>query len=444
MKRIKDFYAKHKTGSLMGLVLLFSCLGILFSYLYGISNSDVSRYANLMVLDYEAKQQNINFIHGYVELDSSLDGKEQYNKNINLQYKTIYKQRFYNSYVVSASSEGISQYSSTLYRYSDKTPIFSLGQYQIARVRNYWDYKYMESIGLPLFYVNEGSTKNNISSKKSGINFGCYISSTQAFSIAVELDLIDDNETNPELISKAFNEIISPNNDYYLNLKNSSREPLFTINNIYINSPKFLSILTDEQKSAENSRVYGDYYKSFAFWNENTIFTNCDSSNVFGGGSVFCFDIRGSYNNMNLFMNEIIGKNYISEGSTIHFQSQVKKLDALSKRINDAFSNTKKGNLIFLLVSILFFELLMYFQITLVSTKSNNKKSYFLKAFMPSFPFIILWLFISIMLMSSTTLIFSYTVFNYLGNGISLVFLAVVVLSGMLWKSFGEDDEKII
>lgn len=443
MKRIKDFYAKHKTGSLMGLVLLFSCLGILFSYLYGISNSDVSRYANLMALDYEAKQQDINFIHGYLELDSSLSGEEKYNKNIAIQYKTIFKQRLYNSYLLSCTSNGVIQYTSELINYSDKTVITPLDDFNLARVRNYWDYKYMESIGLPLFYVNEGTSKNNISSKKSGVSYGCYISATQAFNIAVKLNLINEDESDITKIADAFKIIIALDSNYYLSLKVSDWEPTFTINNIYINSDRFVSLLNDEQLADLHS-TYGDYYKSFAFWNKNTIFTNCDGGNLFKLGSVLCFDIRGSYNNINLFMNEVIGKNYINEGSTIHFQSQTKSLDSLSKNINDAYANTKKGNLVFLLASILFFELLMYFQITLISTKSPTRKNYFLKAFMPSIPFALLWLIISMMLMSSSTFAFSYAVFNYIGNGVSLVFLTVVILSGVLWKKFGEDDEKII
>lgn len=443
MKRIKDFYAKHKTGSLMGLVLLFSCLGILFSYLYGISNSDVSRYANLMALDYEAKQQDINFIHGYLELDSSLSGEEKYNKNIAIQYKTIFKQRLYNSYLLSCTSNGVIQYTSELINYSDKTVITPLDDFNLARVRNYWDYKYMESIGLPLFYVNEGTSKNNISSKKSGVSYGCYISATQAFNIAVKLNLINEDESDITKIADAFKIIIALDSNYYLSLKVSDWEPTFTINNIYINSDRFVSLLNDEQLADLHS-TYGDYYKSFAFWNKNTIFTNCDGGNLFKLGSVLCFDIRGSYNNINLFMNEVIGKNYINEGSTIHFQSQTKSLDSLSKNINDAYANTKKGNLVFLLASILFFELLMYFQITLISTKSPTRKNYFLKAFLPSIPFALLWLIISMMLMSSSTFAFSYAVFNYIGNGVSLVFLTVVILSGVLWKKFGEDDEKII
>lgn len=443
MKRIKDFYAKHKTGSLMGLVLLFSCLGILFSYLYGISNSDVSRYANLMALDYEAKQQDINFIHGYLELDSSLSGEEKYNKNIAIQYKTIFKQRLYNSYLLSCTSNGVIQYTSELINYSDKTVITPLDDFNLARVRNYWDYKYMESIGLPLFYVNEGTSKNNISSKKSGVSYGCYISATQAFNIAVKLNLINEDESDITKIADAFKIIIALDSNYYLSLKVSDWEPTFTINNIYINSDRFVSLLNDEQLADLHS-TYGDYYKSFAFWNKNTIFTNCDGGNLFKLGSVLCFDIRGSYNNINLFMNEVIGKNYINEGSTIHFQSQTKSLDSLSKNINDAYANTKKGNLVFLLASILFFELLMYFQITLISTKSPTRKNYFLKAFLPSIPFALLWLIISMMLMSSSTFAFSYAVFNYIGNGVSLVFLTVVILSGVLWKRFGEDDEKII
>lgn len=450
MKRFKDFYDKHKTGSLMGLVLLFSCLGILFSYLYGVSNSDVSRYANLMALDYESKQQDINFINGNLKLSDSLSGNEKFQKNKDLQSKTIFKHLCYNSYLLSSSKTDIIEYPARVHDYSasldpessvgsDSTILLNIADTKVATVKTFYDYYYMESIGLPLYYVNEN--RKNIDSKKGRINFGCYVSSTQAYDIAVGLNLIEEGNYEKSKLKEAFDKIISPDNNYYLYLKSPYREASFTINNIYINSQKFFFLLSNEQKNTSD-HTYGHYYKSFGYWNKNTIFTYAPT--FFSDNSTFCFDIRNSYNNINLFMTNVVGKDYVKEGSSILFRTQTKLLNELSKKIDNAYSLSNKGNMIYLLASILFFEILLYLQINLVSTKNKNRLMFFAKLFTPFIPFCLLWLVVSFALMSASTLVFCYFTFNYLGNTISLIFLAVVILSGLLWNLFGEEDEKII
>ena len=442
MGALNTFYQKHKKPIITTLVLLCSILGITFSYLYGATNPDSAKYANLMALDYEAKQQSINFLRGYVKLDDKLDGKDKYQKNIEMQYKTIYKYSYYNSFLLSSSTKGEpASYTPTINKYSDGSDLFTIDISRLAMVRNYWDLSYMESIGLPLFRYPVKREHNDIMAKKPDINFGCYISSTQAYDIAIEMGLIEDGEKDEQLIIDAFNTIIDPDNDIYLTLSWSHIVSTFTINNIYVNSKKFLFLLDDSQKTG-SFKKYGDYYQAFGYWDRNVIFTH--APNVFSFNSLLYFDIRNRYNNISLFINNVLDKNYAKEGSTIHFYTQSKDLVELSKNIDKAYLATGKGNLIYLLVAIVFFELLLLSQTSMVSLKGKRRSFSIIKFLMPAIPFLLLWLVVSIMMLLPSQLVFAYFTFNYIGNSVSLIFLAVVILSGFIWNAFGEDDEKII
>lgn len=441
MQKLAKIFKKYQTWFLSSFVVIFSSLGILFSYLYGLSSPDVVRYANLMAVDYELKQQSINFIHGYLELDSKLTELEKYNKNMEYQYKTIYKQNCYNSYLLSTSNGEPVKYNSTIKDYSSGSVLATADEYKIAMVRNYWDYLTMESIGLPLFYINEESTKNNIRPTKNNITYGCYLSTTQAYDYSTKLGLLDEGETNHQKIIDAFNTLISKSNNYYLELTEGANKYTFTINNIYVDSNKYSFFLTNEQIQ-KNNRFLGKYYKSFEYWNKSTILTH--ARDIMVKGCKLYFDIRQSYNNINLFITNVLGKNYAKDGSNLYFQSQFRVLKEYSKNINESYRNGGKSKLLLLLFSIMSFEILFFSEIYLVSTKSKNKIIAILKHVAPTFSFILLWIIISLFLFGPSSILFAHLVFNYLGNTISLVFLAITVLSSFIWKAFDDEDEKII
>lgn len=405
------------------------------------SSPDVVRYANLMAVDYELKQQSINFIHGYLELDSKYSEAEQYTKNIEYQYKTIYRQNCYNSYLLSTSNGEPIKYNSAIHSYPNGPVLAESENYQVAMVRNYWDYLTMESIGLPLFYINEEATKNNIKPNKQDIDFGCYLSTTQAYDYSIKLGLLTKGEKDHQKIKDAFNTLISKTNNYYLELTSGSDKYTFTINNVYIDSEDFIFFLNSEQLHKTNKQQ-GEYFKSFTYWNKSTIFTH--ARDIMVKGSKLYFDIRGSYNNINLFINNVLGKNYAKEDSNIFFQTQSGVLTKYSNNVNEAYRKDGKSKLSLLLFSIISFELLFFSEIYLVSTKSKNKFISILKHLLPTFTFIFLWIVISIFLLGSSNILFSYLTFNYLGNTIIIVFLAITVLSGFIWKAFGDEDEKII
>ena len=442
MHKILELIKKHQAWFLSSCVIVFSSLGILFSYLYGLSSPDVVKYSNLMAVDYELKKQSINYIHGYLELDSKYTDAEKYNRNIEYQYKTIYRQNCYDSYLISTSDNQPIKYTSAIRNYSGGQVLANADNYQIAMVRNYWDYLTMESIGLPLFYINEESSKNNIRPNKENIDFGCYLSTTQAYDYSVKLGLLDEGESNHQTIKDAFNALILKDNDYYLELSNDNTSYTFTINNIYVDSEKFAFFLNDEQLY-KTQKLQGNYYKSFSYWNKSTIFTH--ARDIMIKGSKLYFDIRGSYNNINLFITNVLGKQYAKEGSNIYFQSQSGLLKKYSNNVNEAYRSEKKTKLSFLLLSILSFEILFFSEIYLVSTKSKNKTVTIIKHLMPAFGFVFLWTFISLLfLFGSSYALFSYLSFNYLGNTVVLVFLAITILSGFIWKAFDDEDERII
>lgn len=445
MGKIKNLIKKYQSAILAIGVVLFSSLGVMFSYIYGYTSSDVQLYSQLMTLDNELKnQKDLNFIHGHITNPSTLTAENGYKKNVELQYKTIYKALYYNSYLLStyASNNEVVKYSSVLNDVTDEEYSLALDDYSIAMVRNYWDSDYMESIGLPLYDTNDGKGHQNIGAKKSIANFGCYISSSQAYDIAIKLGLIT-SDSNKSEIKTAFDVLINPNNDYYLTLGSSFITAKYTINNIYIDTA-FTWLMNDYQRSSDSNKK-GNYYKTFSFWNANTIFTY--ASNVFVNGSNLYFDIRGSYNNINLFITNVLGKNYSADGTSIHFETQDKKLNNLSLKIDETCKTSKSGRIIYLLFSIIFFELLLLSHIYSISTISKKEKRLYkyAKMFLPFASFAILWLLIQVILMfTSSPLLSIYASFNYTGNIVSLVFIAVIIVSGFIWKAFGEEDEKII
>lgn len=436
-KKIFIFINKYRVALLCFGVILTSSFGMFFSFLYGTSNPNIMLHANLMAIDAKTKEQDIGFIHGYLKLDNSIGKREQYNYNLSLQYKTTARHLYYNSYLASTNNNGITNYKSTLHSYSTKTELCDLGDLNVAMVRNYYDSEYMESIGLPLFLTEKG---NRIGSNKSGVNYGSYISASQAYQIAVSIGLIEDGEKDTKKIKDAFALVVDPQNDYYMYLNSPSYGATFCIRNIYIDEA-FDFLLTESQREV-SSREYGNYYKSFTYWKRNTIFTY--SENMFSLGSTFYFDIRGSVNNINMFISQILGKHYSMDGSTIHFETQTEHLDDYSKNVDEACRRSGKGNIVYLLLAILFFESLLVVYIYLISEKFKKKWLDMLMFFLPLLPFVGLWLILCCLLFDSGLLCTIYYNFNYLGNAIVLIFLTIIILCGIIWRRSDDKNKKII
>ena len=436
---------KRKSKSLKSaiwsvLVVLFSIIGSTFSYLYGASNSEVELHSSLMVLDQKVKDQDINFLHGYYELSDSFNKSQEYDENLELQHKTIYKHLFYNSYLLSTEDYVPNAFTTSVNKYKDTDCSYKLDDFNLAMVRNFWDYQYMESIGLPLFFINEANKKNRINLSNpsmEGIIRGCYISASNAYEIAMDIGLIDESHNDIDSIKNAFNWLISDDNLYYLSLKNEDLDGKFLIRNIYIDED-FSYLLNKDQKSI-SSKQYGNYYKSFSYWNKNTILAYCPE--ILSKGSTLFFDIRGSYNNINYFINDVVGTDYSKYGGKLHFRTQTEDLVDLSAKIDDILKAPQRGRILYFVLSCLFFELLLIANIFNLSFKSKNKFGRIFKLLLPILSFVLLWTVLYFFLLKSSAFLFVYTTFNYIGNAVTLIFMLLTIVTGIIWGSFDEEDE---
>lgn len=395
-----------------------------------------------MTLDYELKEQkDLNFIHGHVVRDKTMDAVDCYKINLDQQWRTMYRQKYYNSYLVSTDNNEIKTYSTSLSSYSTKAELLSLEKRSIVMLRNFWDYDYIESLGLPLYWKNPKTNKNNINPQKENIDYGCYISSSQAYKIALDMKLIDEN-SDIAAVKNAFDQIIDRDNDYFLSVDDNTKIYTFTINNIYIDS-KFLNWLPASERSYY-SRFYGTYNSVFDFWNNNAIVTH--APHIFMRGCNLYFDIRGSYNNIDLFIDNVLGRRYAEDGTTIHFETQTEKLEKLSSQIDESCKYVTTGEIAYLLLSIAFFELLIIFHFVNLTARKINKNKFhsFFILFLPFLPFLITWLSASVFLMFVKNFQLIYSCLNYTGNAVSLILITAAIVGGFIWRSIDDENKKIV
>lgn len=437
MKNFRNFFHNYINIVFAVIILICTSMGMLFGYLYGASDSKVSQYSSIMSTDLRAKKEDLNFLHGYVDYTTNMKAIDKYKNNLSLQQKTIYKYRYFNSYLLSTKNKQVVDFHTNFVDNGNET---TLENTHLAMVRNYWDASYMESIGIPLFYINEKNEKNNISSKNKDIDFGCYISSSHAYNIAARIGLLNDGETDESKIKTAFFKLINSPDSYYLRLNSVKGENTFTINNIYIDTPFFMKLLTKDQQYISDHN-FGNYCYHFAKYNRNTIFTH--AQDLFSDESFVYFDIIESTSNISLFLENVVGKDYLTNSMKIQLDTGFESVDSLSEVINKAYSKTSKGNLAYILLSFLFFELVIFVQSSYISLRNTKRYSWIFKLLLPSMPFICLWLFLSLMMLFTNNTASLFFIFNYMGNIVTILFLLVITIFSIVLKLLGDDDEKL-
>lgn len=431
---------RHINKLIAALVVLFSSFVVIFACMYGYTNQDVHLYANLMTLDYEAKQQkDLGSIHGSIKKPFTLTKREMYDEQIDLQYKTIYRYKYYNSYLVSTTDGVINEFEVTINN-ANTSDSKSLNNMTVTMVKNFWDDDFMESIGIPLYWKNTDPNKNNIGTHNPAVaRRGAYVSASQAYEIATKEGLLSDN--SEESIKAAFDTIIAKDSGYYIKLKCRNIEESLTINNIYIN-PSFAYLMSDKQNST-NTEEYGDYINDFVYWNPNAIISH--TPELMMNGSSFHFDIRKSYGNIKMFVENVIGKDYSRNGTTISFKTQNKELTNISNNLDRICSAKTKSNVIYLVLSIISFDLCLMFEIYLLTGKRqrNAKKAVTIfKLLLPLLSFVLMWIVGYIFVFITNNYLLLYTFGNYIGNAIGLIFLLTVVINGIIWRK--SDDKKVI
>lgn len=421
-------------------ILVVSCslLAMFFSYAHGYKSADVSFYSALMSADKETKKQgnDLNFCHGTLIYGDSISSKDQYDSSIAFQHKTIYKHAYYNSYVVSS-------YKNETILYDVDTGLnneTNWNKASIVMVRNFYDGSYMESLGLPLFDPDgKAENHNHIRTKSANASLGSYISASSAYEIVSNNGMLSKNHDD---VVSAFKELLN-DKEYAYKLSSSNKNfdgnLTFSVNDIYIDSG-FEYLLNDNQKSISDIS-YGNYYKTFCYWNKNAILTY--SPDLMETGSTLKFDIRKNYKNFDLYFGGVLGYDYALDGKRISFESSNKILVEESELMNKTSIEYSKKDIGYLVAAIVVFEALLlihsYFISFFTKEKINKKNIWFY--LLPAIPFVLIQLFTYFYLLFTGNVLFIDRVFNHAGNMVVFIFSLIIVANGFIWRKMDSDEK---
>lgn len=402
---------------------LLSILGISFSYLYGASKSSTTAYAALMSLDAKVKsQENTNFLHGSLSYSPSPGSVKEYNKLLDLQKKTKGKYRYYNSFLVSSNEDGFINYDVD---YGTTNEVYA--KTNLLQVSTFYDFHFMESLGLPLFRFDDAPIKITA---KNGADLGAYISASQAKEIVNN----DVRFAEYESLEEAFQKLLI---DDTFTFTASSREYknntdiAFSVNGIYLDNAHSY-MFNDYQKKVQ-TKIYGDYSKSFEFWFKDAVITF--SYDIFSKGSTYVFDIRKNYGNLDQFFNSVIGYDYAMTGLNISLYNEqgliYEETDVLNSMSNEYHTS---GNIIFLFLAFSsFFALIFSFQYFYEKMTPFIKIAYILLPFaIFSFGQIIF----NLLMVFKIERYILYQFFNSIGNLIFLIAFFVSIFNVFIWSNY--------
>ena len=309
----------------------------------------------------------------------------------------------------------------------------------VVAVRNFWDSAMMESLGLPLFWINDTDNKNNIMPKYEDVDFGSYISTSAAYDYVKNNGMLDANNGD---VSLAFTALLAENPVYMVSYEDVSYS--FSINNIYIDAD-FSYLITKEHRSSANG-LYDDYYKTFSYWNKNAIICygrNSKNKNIMLEGCTYNFDIRNNYYNSDLFFKNVIGYDFANQGMSIELFVQNKVLTEYSNIVNVNSKAQQSGNFFYLIMAIVWFELTLVAHIANIHFGSNKRSSKY-KLFvhlLPAIPFVVIQFVMYILLLITKDFFLVYSAFSFTGNIIILIFLFNVIDVGIFWSFFDEKSD---
>ncbi len=396
--------------------LSFSVFGT--AYYYGYNMPRTTFYSSLMSIDKKLKLQNtISFLHGSLKFKYELDdANKAYNEYVSLQKKTHGKTTFYNSYLMLAQNGD-----NIFFEIETNNKEIISNKSSIIHLPNYYDYNYAESIGLPLFFVSD--KPSTINPKNQYSNYGSYISSTCAESIVKSNGMLDMANGDLKI---AFDNLLGNDsitlcvfNDYY----NEGTPIYFSINNIYID-PIHNYLFNDYQNKYQMSN-FGNYSKTFSYWNANSILTY--APDLFKNGSAFYFDIRENYGNFDKFFNEVVGYNFSAKEAHISLFDENGSLYEESNYINEASINYE-NQIDYILIFLALLFLTLFFAIYLLLFFKMHFYNLKVLCFIPHVLFLIIQLIFSLLSSTLPTIFLLYKTINSIGNIIVLIFLLLLII----------------
>lgn len=432
---MRSFMKAHKRLVLkiiaFSLCFLFSGTAISFSYLFGSSQKKCKYYSALMSLDSKVKKQKqTDFLHGIIEYNNDVNETQKYDMFLKLQTRTKTQYNYYNSFLVSSNQEEFIEYD---FEYLGKDSFMSCKS-KLVEVATYYDFNYMESLGLPLYRTL--STPSKIT-PKNGAKIGSYISATRAEEIVSNNGMLADSNNNLE---EAFNKLLDDASFTFTisnNNVNDGQEIELSVNNIYLDySHSYL--LNGFQNQVQKTR-YGEYSRSFDYWFGNSVLTF--SPSIFDKGCSFVFDIRRNYGNFDRFFNSVVGYNYGEKGFSISFLDE-KGNDYKETKIMNSVSSSKTSSVgyVFLVLAIILFL------VTILSFEFFYKifcgYQRLLFSLIPISLFSIGQVIFSILSTASFEKYLLYLCFNSTGNIVVLLAVILILANAAIWSYYVTEHKK--
>lgn len=433
LKKRFSFLKKYLFSIKIVLVLLFSSASIGMAYLYGTTRNQTKIDANLMQVDYEVKQQkNTNFLHGYLNFDGKLTKRQKYDKAMDTMKKALYKLKYFNMYMVSAN-EGDDR----LYQAETGVQGLDWSDFKIVMVRNFWDYKMMESLALPLFRHEGEGGKNGIRPVNDNADAGSYISARTAYKFVTNNGMLEKN--NGDVVA-AFNELLD-SKEYFYSVDCASN-PLskrvnLSINNIYLTDE--YSYLMEPSTRRTETRDYRNYLKTFSFWNDEAVVTY--NFNIFVQGFNFVFDIAGSFFNYSYFIKNLTGTDFFDNEISLKFIGENTDLTNYSDEVNKYSVGTNSAKYLFLILSIILFAMMVFAFIWMFNniSKIKSKSLKIILYLLPIMPFVLVQFFFHIYLMLTSNILKIYLIFNSTGNTVIVLYTIVCLIYCLLWSVINEE-----
>lgn len=274
----------------------------------------------------------------------------------------------------------------------------------------YNDFQYTEYLSLPLYRDGFSVRKGPL----NGAEFACYIPSSFADKLLSNLNL----DSYEDLFNK----------NVVFGLSSGKYSCTMSINNIYLNS---------ETKNWKQSNIEYDYYKTFSERAGDAIFSYCPSFFKSIGNGSLSFDLNSSYENFrsitNLTLDFPEDTNTVIDYKIIRSDGETFSYSLSKKEITTNFGD--------------FNHIIIYIGIAIMISNivilmlSKSFRGNMMKPTLISCGIILLGLFIGELFKTFlSTKAWPFLVFNYVGNGISVVVLIYMLVIAYFFKEEGTDD----
>ena len=409
--------------------IVLSTGSVFSSYFYGFTKGKNKFYAAEMSLDYLTKKQtHTDFLHGSLTYVSEINKVSEYQSYLDFQRKTKNNYYYYNSFLVSSFDGEFIDY---CVNFSDS---MEQNRSKLLQLATYYDYDYLESVGLPLFKFSDGASTIN---PKNGAQLGAYISATQAEKIVFNNGMLESCNND---LNEAFAKLIQDKTYKFTisNELNDLKEIItVSVNGIYLDY-EHLYMLNDFQNSVQQSR-YGNYSKTFDFWFKNSIFTF--SYQLFSKGCSYVFDIRKNYGNIDRFFSVVTGYDYANKGISMLLFAENGEIYNESHVLNNAsLEYYKNSHFLYLFPSIICFVLLAI--VFDIFYNQMSKKCVLLLSATPFIIFAITQIIFNLMLAFITKKYVLYNIFNPTGNVIFLISSSLLLLNNFIWSKYVKTIKK--